>query len=399
MGADRERAGLTKPLLAVLGFLAMTASLSINMYLPGFTAMSAQLGVPASGVQVTMTACLVGLAVGQLTLGPLSDRFGRRAVLCPALALYSLAGVAIALSGDISGVLVFRFVEGFAAAAGMAIPRAIAADLTRGASAVRVLSLIAMFVAVGPLVSPLLGGLIIEHFGWQGVFWALGAIGLLMLVLTIVLVPESLPHGARLRGGFFSTYRSFGPLLRDLRFVAPMLSYAFGFAALMSFVSATPFVAQNLFGLTPLQFSLILGAGAGSMVIATMLNAGFAGRTTPAVMLSVGGGVMMLASCVLLGTTLAGALVPAVLVASAMMLYFSSGFINSNSTALALARASATRGAGAALLGTSQFVIGGALSPLVGLGGESSALPLAVICVGCGTIVVTMAVILRRPVR
>lgn len=393
-GSPRLGAGM----LATLGFIAMTASLSINMYLPGFAVMASDLGVPASAVQSTMTACLVGLAIGQLTLGPLSDRFGRRPVLVPALLAFALSGAGIALSEGIEWVLVFRLTEGFSAAAGMAVARAMAGDLTRGPATVKALSLIALCVGLGPLIAPLVGAIVVEQTGWQGVFWLLGGIGLVMCVLSVTVLPESLPRERRLRGGIWETYRSFGPLLRDSQFVGALLAYAVGFTGLMSFITAAPFVANNVLGMSTLQFALIFAAGSLAMSIANIVNARFADRASPTRMLKTAG-LLSFAAAALFAASAFGWLTPGILVAVAMAFYCAYGFINANATALGIARSENARGAAAALMGTSQFVLAGLVSPLVGLWGDTTAAPAGFITLLCAGVVLVVAVRMGRNYR
>ncbi|ALJ22169.1 Bcr/CflA family efflux MFS transporter [Microbacterium sp. No. 7] len=386
--------GLRRGVLPVLGFIALTGSISINMHLPALADMSAQLQVPAATVQLTIAACLIGLAAGQLVLGPLSDRFGRKRVLAPAVAAYGASAIAIALTSDVTAILALRFVQGFAGAAGSAVPRAIVADLTRGPAAVRALSLIVTFVALGPLLAPLIGGVVSEHVGWRGVFWVLGAVGVAMTLLTLFVVPESLPRHARQTGGLRVTFRGIALLVRDRRYLWAMLAFAFGSTVYVSFVAGAPLVAQNVLGLTPIQLGLVLAVGAVGTIASSSLNAGIATRTSPLRMLIVGGTITLTASATLFA--LAPVLSVPVFVACTAALYFGTGLTSANATALALGRASAARGAGAALLGTSQFALGGALTPLVGALGEHSAVPLAVVCLSGAALALTSAALLRR---
>jgi DHA1 family bicyclomycin/chloramphenicol resistance-like MFS transporter len=381
-------------LIAVLGFLAMTGSLSINMYLPALADMAAELRVSSAAAQMTITACLVGLAAGQLVLGPLSDRLGRRRVLLGSAAAFCLAGFALVPASDLWLVCALRVVQGFAAAGGMAVARAVAADLTTGPATVRALSHIAMCVAVGPVLSPVAGGFLSEAVGWRGVFAVLGAVGLVMTVLCGLRVPESLPAARRRQGGAGGALRSFTALLRDGRFTAATVAYSFGFGCYMAYVSASPFIGRHLLGMTPSQFSIAFGISALSLLSANLLNARLAARTTPAVMLLVGVALTLSSSATLLALALTQTLSLPSFMGAAFVLCFGAGLVASNANALGFARSAEARGTGAALMGVSQFAVGGLATPLAGLGLGAPGVSMGLVCTLAAAVVLTAALVL-----
>lgn len=368
---------LPKHLVAVLGFLAMTGPLASDMYLASFTEISTDLQATASSVQLTFTAFLLGLGLGQLFLGPLSDRFGRRPILIASLIVFTLASIAIVAAPTIWWFIVLRLVQGLSGAAGIMLSRAIAADLTRGPATVRTLSLIAMLVGLGPIVAPPIGALVGSVFGWRGVLATLAILAALMLVLAWWLVPESLPKQNRHTGGVLSSLSHFVALLRDPQFVLIMISFAAAFAGMMAYIAASPFVGQIVLGMSPVAYAFAFSAGAVALITANLLNAWLASRVAPLRVMITGTMLSTVSSAVMLALVLSGTLNIPLFIVLAFTMISGVGFTMSNASALALGRASVARGSGAALIGASQFLFGGAVSPIVGAWGEHTATPMA----------------------
>ncbi|WES64301.1 multidrug effflux MFS transporter [Microbacter sp. GSS18] len=383
---------MTRGLLVSLGFLAAVPPFATDTYLASFTDISADLGVSASSVQLTLTAFLVGIGAGQLLLGPLSDRFGRRRVLLAALAVFAAASIAMAFSPGIDVFVGLRFVQGFSGAAGVVVSRAIAADLSEGRTAVRALSLIASLVAIAPLVAPPIGGILASIWGWRGVLAFLAAIATAMLVLAWLVIPESLPPEERHRGGVGVMIRRFGGLLRDGTFVLLMVSFSVGFGALMGYISASPFVGQVVVGMSPVAYAFGFAAGAVGIMLANLLNARIAVRVSPERMFAVGLATALAAGLWFAVLTAAGLLVPATFIAGAFLLSGGVGLTMSNASALALARADRARGSGSALIGAGQFAVGAIVSPLVGLWGEDTATPMIAVIIASSTIALVAGV-------
>ncbi len=377
---------MTLGLLAVLGFVGAVGPFATDMYLASFTQIADELGADASQVQLTLTAFFLGIGAGQLLLGPASDRFGRRSVLLWALGVFAVASVAMVFSPHIAVFVGLRAVQGFSGAAGIVIARAIAVDLSTGRTAVRALSLIATVTALGPLVAPPVGGVIAVVWGWRGVLAALAVVAIAMWLLTLLFVPESLPVSARHTGGIGETVGRFGQLLKDGRFIGFVLSFAFGFAAMISYISASPFVGQIVLGMHPLTYALGFAASALALITANLVNSRVAPRVGPERMLGVGLGLIACAGAALLVLVLTGTLVPATFIPAAFVLTGGAGLTMSNGSALALARADSARGSGAALLGATQFLIAGLASPVVGLWGERTALPMALVVLTCALV-------------
>ena len=388
---------LTPGLLVVLGFVAMASSISTDLYLPSLPDISRSLDTSPAVVQLTLTMFFVGIGTGQLLLGPISDTRGRRTVLLASLTVFSLAGFAMAFTPGIELLIALRLVQGFAGAAGLVLSRAIAADLSEGATAVRALSLIAIVSGLGPLLAPVIGGFTHEWWGWRGSLATLGAVAAIMLLLAWWLVPESLPAAQRTAGGLRSTFKPFGPLLRDGRFVALTVAFGLSFGTVMAYISASPFVGQRILGMSPVIYALSFSAAASSMVIANLLNSRIAPRIGPRRMLVVAIVLLCLGAFGMLAFALTSALGIASFIACAFVTSAGTGLMLSNASALALARADHARGSGSALIGAIQFLVGGFAAPLTGLWGEGTALPMAVIMAVSACLAAGCAFLALRP--
>lgn len=373
---------LTPGLLAALGLLAATSAVATDLYLSSIPSVAADLRTSASQVQLTLSLFFFGAGAGQMFLGPLSDSLGRRPVLLWGMTLFTLAGIAAAFTPNIELLIILRLVQGLSGSAGIVLARAIAADLSTGETAVRALSLIATVVGLGPLLAPPLGGLVNELWGWRGVLGVLAGFSACLLLVTWRVVPESLPVEKRLKQGLWSTIRPFGQLMRDHRFVVLLFAYALGFVALMSYIAASPFVGQRVLGMSAFGFALAFASGASAMLVANAVNARIAPRTGPLRMLVVGAALLLLGGFGMLGFVLAAALTTAGFITCAFLLTAGASLIMSNASALALARAGHARGSGSALLGAAQFFLGGTAAPVVGLWGEHTALPMALLLSG-----------------
>lgn len=390
------RPKFTRGLLAVLSFLAATGPFATDMYLSSFTHIAQDLGAPASSVQLTLTAFLLGMGSGQLVLGPLSDQYGRRRILLAALAVFAATSIAMVFSPTIEVLIALRFVQGFAGAAGVVISRAIAVDLTEGAESIRAISLIALFVGLGPLLAPPVGGAIAAVSDWRMVLATLAALAVAMLVLAALFVPESLARDQRHAGGLSAAARNFAKLLRDRPFVLLMCVFGLGFGGMMAYISASPFVGQVVLGMSPFVYSLAFALGALAMITANTINARLAGRVPPTRMLLLGTILALTAGVALTTLALTDTLSPAAFIACAFTLTGGTGFIMSNASALALARAREARGSGSALLGAAQFAVGGVASPIVGAWGEHTALPMALFVLAVAVLAVGGALLARR---
>lgn len=390
---------LTPRLLVVLGVLATASSLATDFYLPSLPDISRDLHASAAISQLTLSVFLVGIGLGQLFLGALSDSRGRRSVLLVALVVFSLSGLLMSFTPNIELLVALRLVQGFSGAAGIVLARAIAADLSEGATAVRALSLIAIVSGLGPLLAPIFGGVAHELWGWRGTLAALGAIAAVMFVLAWRVVPESLPLEQRRTGGIRAVLGPIAKLVRDSRYVLFTGTFALSFGTLMAYISASPFVGQEILGMNAFFYALSFSAAASAMIIANLVNSRVAPRIGPARMLVVAVICLAIGAAGMIIFVATGALTIPAFIVCAFIASGGCGLMLSNASALALARASYARGSGAALLGAVQSVFGGVVAPLTGLWGEDTALPMAVIMAATALLAAVCAFFALRPER
>ncbi|MFD5798237.1 multidrug effflux MFS transporter [Streptomyces diastatochromogenes] len=378
--AATRRTGLLVTL--VLGGLTATPPLAMDMYLPSLPEVTRSLHAPAATVQLTLTACLAGMALGQLVVGPMSDRWGRRRPLLTGLAVYLLATALCALAPTVEALVAFRIAQGLAGAAGIVIARAVVRDLYDGVAMARFFSTLMLISGVAPIVAPLIGGQILRVTDWRGVFVVLTVVGAALAALVWLRLPETLPPTERHGGGVGQALRSMRGLLADLPFTGYMLAGGFAFAALFAYISASPFVVQEIYGASPQTFSLLFGVNSVGLVIAGQVNGRLlVGRVSLDKVLGTGLAVIVLAATTLLlmttGTFGEVGLVP---VAAALFVLMSAmGITLPNAQSLALLRTRHAAGSASALLGTTSFLVGAVASPLVGVAGEHTAVPMAVV--------------------
>src|SRR4051812_5361151 len=365
-------------LVLLLGSLSAFGPLSMDMYLPGLPSMARDLSAPAWAAQLTITASMVGLAGGQLVAGPISDALGRRRPLLAGLAAYMAASLLCAMAPTIWLLLLFRVIQGAAGAAGIVIARAIVRDLHTGVAAARTFALLMLVNGLAPILAPLIGGELLHVTDWRGIFVVLAAIGALLLLAAWAMLAETLAPAARHGGGIAATLRIFRGLVGDREYMGYALAMGLAFGAMAAYIGGSPFVLQDIYGVSPQVFSLLFALNAGGIVVASQVGRALVDRLGPRALLNAGvsmsalGGLGVLAS-VLLDIGLI-ALLP-----SFFVLVASIGLVFPNATALALADHPRTAGSASAGLGLSQFAIGALAAPLAGVGGSHTALPMAIV--------------------
>ncbi|GAA0235035.1 multidrug effflux MFS transporter [Actinomadura nitritigenes] len=371
--ADRRVA-----LILVLGALSAMAPLSIDMYLPALPRVASDLSTGAVQAQLTLTACVAGLAVGQAVAGPLSDALGRRRPLLAGLAAYAVASLLCVAAPNVETLITLRVVQGAAGAAGIVIARAVVRDLYDGAAAARFFSSLMLVNGLAPILAPVIGGQLLRVMPWPGVFGVLTGIGVALLLATLAGLGETLPPERRETGGLRATARTFGALARDRSFTGPALALALAFAAMFTYISGSPFVLQDVYHLSPQAFSVAFGVNSLGIVAAGQVGGRLAGRVPLGRLMAAGLATVAAGGLLLLGAVLAGGGLPAVLPAL-FLVASGQGLIMPNATALALAgRPPRVTGSASALLGLSQFALGGAAGPLAGIAGPRTAVPMAV---------------------
>jgi DHA1 family bicyclomycin/chloramphenicol resistance-like MFS transporter len=369
-------------LVLMLGLLSALGPLTIDMYLPSLPTITGELHTSAAAVQLTLTGTLVGLGLGQLLIGPLSDAFGRRLPLLIGIGVHVLASVFCVVAPNLAVLGTLRVLQGLGAAAASVVAMAVVRDLFEGLAAARVLSRLMLVIGVSPILAPTIGGAMLTWTSWRGVFVALTLIGALIMTGTALFLPETLPPGRRRNGGVYGTIRDYRRLFSDRVYVGLILVNGLALAALLAYVSGSSFVLEDQFGLSEQEFAYVFAGGAVGLIGATQLNLRLLRRWAPQRILagSLVGALVFSAVLVLFATTgfggLVGVLIPLWLVLTAV------GLAMPNAPALALSRHGEAAGTAAALLGAVQFGVGALSAPLVGVLGVGASAMAAVVLLG-----------------
>jgi DHA1 family bicyclomycin/chloramphenicol resistance-like MFS transporter len=372
-------------LIVILGALTAIGPLSIDMYLPALPQLAADLSTGPVQTQLTLTACVIGLALGQIVAGPLSDEWGRRRPLLAGLAAYGVASLLCAVAPTVETLVALRLVQGLAGGAGIVIGRAVVRDLYDGVALARVFSLLMLVTGLAPILAPVFGGQLLRVTRWPGVFVVLGGAGVALCLAVLLGLRETLKPDHRGKGGLRGALTTFRGLVTDWAFAGYALSSGMAFAGMFTYISGSPFVLQDIYGLSPQAFSLAFAVNALGLVAAGQVGGMLAGRVPLRRLLGAGLAMLVTGGIGLVVTVLTGAGLPGVLPAL-FLVVSAQGLIGPNAMALALAgRPAQVAGSASALLGLTMFAIGGAAAPLTGVAGSDTALPMA-------TVIATLAV-------
>ncbi|MBF6044384.1 Bcr/CflA family efflux MFS transporter [Streptomyces sp. NRRL B-1677] len=356
--------------------LSFVTPLATDMYLPAFPQMTGDLGADASGVQLTLTTFLIGMGIGQLILGPLSDRFGRRMPILVGSAACVVTTALCALAPSLGPLVALRFLQGFTGAAGVVIGRAVISDYAVGEKAAKLLGVMMSLLGVAPAIAPVLGGVVIEAAGWRAVFWVLAAITLLALVAAAFAVPETLPRERRQTGGVRATVRSVRDVLTNRPYMGYTLCFGMALAVLFCYLGGASFLFQNLLGLSVGQTSAVFASVGAVSVVSGLVITRLVGRFTPKGLLRTGLWVMLAGSVALFAVALADRLALPLVLALLYLAFVGISLVTINAAALAFERVPHAAGTGSALLGTVQSILSAIAAPLVGLGGTHTAVPM-----------------------
>jgi DHA1 family bicyclomycin/chloramphenicol resistance-like MFS transporter len=356
--------------MIALGALTAFGPISLDVYLPSLPQLGADLGASESLTQFTMSACMIGLALGQLLWGPISDRFGRRMPLILAISGFVITSVLCAVAPTIETLIAVRVVQGLCGAAGMVIARAVVHDVFSGAEAVAAYSTLAAVMGVAPVLAPLIGGAVATVSDWRGVFVALAVIGALLLV-TAMSVPETLDRAHRTTGGIASDVRGIGSALANRGFMLSAVTLGFASIALFTYLQLSPFVLQQQFGLTAQEFALVFAANSVGIMAMAQLNRRLAGRVAGLRLLRWTLSIAIAASVAMTLAGMLGSAVPWLLV-PLFIAMSTHGVNNPSLTAIALGRIRHSAGSASAVLGTLSMLLGAFVPPLVSMLGVSA---------------------------
>lgn len=368
-------------LAILLGSLGLLGPFTIDTYLPSFPTIVKDFHTTASLVQISLTACLLGLGAGQLFIGPLSDVKGRRKPLLLFLCLYLLASLTCSFSPNIYFLIVARFVQGFSAAGGLVVSRAIVRDLFSGKELTKFFTLIVLVGNLGPIVAPIAGGAILSFTKWNGVFIVLACIGAILIFMVSLKLPETLPPEKRVPSNLPQLMSNFGSLFKEREFMGYAFTQGFTTAGIFAYVSGIPFVYQNIYHVSPQQFSLLFGVNGLGLIIGSQLVGRLTDYISERTFLKIGLGTSIAAGAILLIALLLKA--PLIAVAIPIFFFVSSiSIIGTTSFALAIESQGHIAGSASALLGLLPFVLGSLSAPLVGIAGSYTGVPMGVTIFG-----------------
>lgn len=390
-------------MLVALALTGAIGPFATDTYLPALPLIVDEFEVSASTAQLTLTAFMVALAVGQLVIGPLSDRLGRRGLLIAGSVGTMVAAVACALAPSIWVLVLARVAQGFFGAAGIVLSKAIVVDVGRGPGVAKAFATLMAIQSVAPVIAPLFGGAVVPFGGWRGVFWLLAALSAITLVGVIVAVPESLRDEDRRAGGLRSTLSDMRAVASYGPFVARVSAFVFTFGVLFAYISASPFIYQDMVGLSPSAYAVAFTINALGILVSNLAGARLVGRFAPEKILLTGVTGMVSAIVylvVVVALSPAGTLGLVPVTVGFVVLTLSIGLILPNAAALSMQATRGRSGSGSALLGAAQFSLAALVSPLTGLAGPNSAIPMLTV-MGISTAIVLVAVraVFSRPVR
>jgi len=364
--------------VVVLGLLTMFGPLSLDLYLPALPQLADDLGTSTSAAQLSITACLVGLALGQLVAGALSDRLGRRRPLIVGLSAYLVASVACALAPSVTVLVVLRFIQRLGGAAGIVISRAIARDLYSGRALMIFFSRLLLIAGLAPVIAPILGGQLSRIMSWRGIFGVLAGFGAVLLLAGWFGLRETLPPERRVVGGFRRTLHGYNTLVHDRFFVGCALSSGLAGASMFAYIAGSTFVLQRIYGMSPQGFSLIFGGISFGLVAAAQGGARLALIWPLTRVMALGLAINLTGATALLVTVVTGLPLGA-LIGALVIMVCAVGLIFPTANALAMADYPDLAGTASSLQGLSQFLFGAIAAPLVGIAGGQTALPLGIV--------------------
>ncbi|WP_197019410.1 multidrug effflux MFS transporter [Selenomonas sp. FC4001] len=367
-------------LTVFLGLMTAMAPLATDMYLPALPTVQIDMGISASLAQMTLTMTMLGMALGQIFAGPVSDRYGRKWPLAAGMVIFTLSTVGCVWAQDIMLFLFFRFVSGFAGASGIVIAKAIARDVCEGPELTKFFAMLMMVNGLAPIIAPVIGGQILLFTSWRGVFVLLVAVGLFQLIATLV-YKETLPKDKRLKG-LQESFAKFPLLLKNRYFLGHCLVQCFVFGAFFSYLAGSSFVFQNIFHVSPQMFSLIFGGIGAGLLLAGALPARLAGRVEDVKMLQVSL-IVPLVGAVLLLLAFSAEAGMEIILPVLFLTITPLSVMGAASFSLALSRQGKNAGSASALIGFFSMILGGCMMPLVGIAGDNTAIPMCVIMI-CG---------------
>ena len=381
--------------ILILGALSAFGPLAIDFYLPGFPAMAQAFATDEKHNQLTLAVYFLGLSIGQLVYGPIADRFGRRLPLLVGVGLFTAASFACAFAPSLEWLIGARFVQALGGCAGMVLSRAIVSDKCDAVGSAKVFSQLMLVMGLAPILAPMLGGLLVNLYGWQAIFIVLTGFSALAALAVALGLPESLPANVP-RQPLSGALRQYGRLLKDREFLGHALTGGIAMAGMFAYIAGSPFVFIKLYGVPAEHYGWLFGSNAAGFILVAQINARLLAKRGPAFLLSrmvwvyLAAGLTLLAISSLHTEQLWPLLIPLFICIASL------GCIIPNASACAMSGQGARAGSASAMLGCLQFSVAAAAAWLVGLLHDGSAMPMAMVISLCGVLAVAIAVATRR---
>ncbi|SKR76627.1 Drug resistance transporter, Bcr/CflA family [Mycobacteroides abscessus subsp. abscessus] len=379
----------------ILGALTTIGALSIDMFLPGLPEIKNDFHTTTSNAQLTLSLFMIGLALGNLFAGPISDATGRKKPLWISMFIYTLASLGIVFVTNIEIMIALRFIQGVTGGAASVISRAIASDMYKGKELTKFLSLLMLVNGVAPVIAPAIGGVILSLAVWRMVFIILTVFGILMVIGSLTKVPESLQDDEKDSDGIKEMFKNFKHLLERPKFVLPMLIQGFSFIMLFTYISASPFIIQKIYGMSALQFSIMFAAIGITLIISSQLVGVLVDRIERRQLLKIVTYIQVL-GVVIVAITLLNHLSFWILVIGFIILVAPVTAVASLGFSIAMDESTRGRGSASSLLGLVQFLLGGLMSSLVNVMGEHNVIPYVVIISMTAVIMIILQTIYTR---
>lgn len=381
--------------ILILGALSAFGPLAIDFYLPGFPAMALAFGTDEKHIQTTLAAYFLGLSIGQLIYGPVADRFGRRVPLLVGVVLFTLASLACAFAPNLEWLIAARFVQALGGCAGMVLSRAIVSDKCDAVGSAKVFSQLMLVMGLAPILAPMLGGLLVNTWGWQWIFILLTLFSAASTAAVALGLPESMPAD-RPRQPLSGALGLYWGLLRDRVYLGHALTGGIAMAGMFAYIAGSPFVFIKLYDVPAEHYGWLFGSNAAGFIIMAQVNARLLAKRGPAFLLSrmvfayLAAGAVLLVLCTLQTAALWPLLVPLFACIASL------GCIIPNASACAMSGQGSRAGSASALLGCLQFSLAAGAASLVGVLHDGSAVPMALVICSCGVLAVAASVLTRR---
>jgi len=370
-------------LVVILGLLAAMGPLCIDMYVPGMLDVQNDLHASAADVQITLSAFLIGYAVGQLFYGPISDRFGRKTVLLTGIFLFTMASMAAAMARNIETLIVFRFLHAIGGGAGMVLARAIVRDIYPSSEVARLMSVLSMITMSGPLVAPIIGGYLVVLGGWSAILWLLTCFGVVFFFVVAFTIEESHPEENRLQLNFITTFKAYGEVFLDRNSFAYVACTAFSAGGIFAYISTSPFVFIEIYGLRADYFGYVYAIVIAGLIIGALINTRLVSQLGIDRLISYGLVLRLMGIALLLLLTIFdlggmyGVIIAIIIAMSPSIV------INANASAGVLHIFPKTAGTASAAIGAVMFGCGAVSGPIVGLMYDGTIMPLVYVFSTC----------------